>query len=425
MRHLASSSLTTRIRSLLNNPLYRNSIHLMANTVITSGLGFFFWLIVARFYTESEVGLGSALISAMSLLALLSRLGLDTTLVRFLPNARNPVALINSSFVLGSLAAVVATGIFFLGLNVWSPAFHFIRENSIFVAAFFVFTVLWTLSWLVDFVFVARRRADFVVFKNTIFALVKVPLPIVLVLYFHAFGIVASWGLAIGIALAIAIPFLIPRVQPGYRLSPRIDLSIVKTIWRYSTGNYFANLLGAAPGFILPIMIVNLLGAKQNAYFYVAWMIASLLFTIPTAVSQSLLAEGSHFEEQLRTNVKRSYRFVFLLLIPAIVVLLLIAKWLLLLFGVGYSENAATLLRLLVLSGVFVGVNSVYYSILRVERRIRELVALTAFTAISVLFGGYVLMPTTGIIGIGYVWLAVQAFVALYIIVSLTFTLRR
>jgi len=198
-----------------------------------------------------------------------------------------------------------------------------------------------------------------------------------------------------------------------------MDLGIIKDIRRYSAGNYFANLLGAAPALILPIMIVNLLGAEQNAYFYVALMVAGLLFAIPGAVSQSLFAEGSHFEAPLGVNVRRSFRFIFLLLIPAIIVLLLAGKWLLLAFGATYSANALMLLWILALSSLFIGVNNVYFTILRVRGRIRELVALCGFIAFAVLVGSYFITPATGIIGVGYVWIAAQGLVSIYAALSM------
>lgn len=211
----------------------------------------------------------------------------------------------------------------------------------------------------------------------------------------------------------------LPRVQNLYKPVPKLNLGIIRDIWRYSAGNYFAGLFGAASTFILPIMVVNILGAEQNAYFYVAWMIASLLFAIPMAVSQSLFAEGSHFEAPLGLNVRRSYRLIFLLLVPAVILFLLVGKWLLLLFGVSYSANALTLLWILALSAVFMGVNSVYYSILRVRGRIRELVAICGFITLAVLIGSYFITPTTGIIGVGYIWLGAQGIVSAYVLLAM------
>jgi len=163
-------------------------------------------------------------------------------------------------------------------------------------------------------------------------------------------------------------------------------------------------------------MVVNLLGAEQNAYFYIAWAIAGLLFAIPRAVSQSLFAEGSHFEDKLRESVIKSLKFTFLLLVPAVIVLILLGKWLLLLFGQSYSLNALKLLWILSLSSLPLAINHLYSSILRVKSRIKELMTIWGFMAISVLLASYLIMPATGIMGIGYAWLGAQTAVAIYVL---------
>jgi len=57
----------------LRTPLYTNAIILMANTVVASGLGFLFWMVVARFYTPYEVGLVTTMIPVVVFLGMLSR----------------------------------------------------------------------------------------------------------------------------------------------------------------------------------------------------------------------------------------------------------------------------------------------------------------------------------------------------------------
>jgi len=407
------------IKQQIRDPLYRNSLFLMANTAVMSGLGFFFWLVVARFYNETEVGFGAAIISAVTFIALFSRLGLDFTLIRFLPKAEKPVELINSCFTLSGIVALAVAGIFLAGLALWSPALGFITENAMFILVFVLFALGWTLSGMMDFVFIAGRRAEFALVKNAIFSLLKIPLPIIFVLFFRAFGIVSSWTIAVGIGLAISLFLFLPWVQNRYYPALRLNLGIIKDIGWYSAGNYFAALFTSAPTLVLPLMILNLLGAAENAYFYVAWMIASLLFAIPMGASQSLFAEGSHFEDELRVNVQRSVRFIFLLLIPAIIVVIVLGKWLLLLFGASYSQNALDLLWILALSGIPVGINRVYGAILRVRGRMRELVALCVFRAIVVLLGSYFIAPTTGLVGIGYVWIAAHGVVSVYVAFAL------
>lgn len=414
----AIDTITSRrkLKQVITTPLYSNAFYLMLNTAVMALCGFFFWMVVARFYTEAEVGFSSAIISAISLIAAISLVGLNISLIRFLPQADKPQELINSCYTLSGLVSLVVAGIFIAGLGFWSPALAFVRQNAIFTAAFIVFALLWTLSSLVDYTFIAKRRAGFVLSKNTIYSVLKIPLPILFVLFFRTFGIVASWGIAIAVALAISIFLFLPRVQKFYKPAPNLRLGLIKDMWRYSGGNYLTNLLASSPAFILPLMVVNLLGAEQNAYFYIAWAIASLVFAIPISVSRSLFAEGSHFEDKLRENVTKSLKFTFLLLVPAVTVLILVGRWLLLLFGQSYSLNALRLLWILSLSSLPLAINHLYTSILRVKSRLKELMAIWGFIALAVLLASYLIMPASGIMGIGYAWLGAQAAVAIYVL---------
>jgi O-antigen/teichoic acid export membrane protein len=397
---------------------------LIANTVFTTGLGFFFWMVVARFYTPYEVGVGSAIISAVYFLALLGTLGLDVAIIRFLPKDPKPIKLINASLTLTGIVALVIGGIFLAGLGLWSPKLIFVRERPVFALAFLAFTFGWTLSGVIGSVFIAKRRAEFNLAKNTIISLLKIPLPILLVLFFHAFGIVSSWGVATGIAVIVCLFLFLPRIQRSYKPVPDLDLNIVKKIWKYSVGNYFVSILAATPSFILPIMIVNILSGEQNAYFYVAWTIACIPFAIPGAASQSLFAEGSHFEDKLGINARRSLKFALVLLVPTIILLVVLGKWLLLAFGASYSSNALTLLWILGASSIFVGINSVYYSILLVRHRIRELLVLRGLITLVVLVASAFAMRAIGIVGIGYAWLGAQALVSVYVALTIRWRYR-
>ena len=215
------------------------------------------------------------------------------------------------------------------------------------------------------------------------------------------------------------LPIFLPRVQRLYRLTPRLKAGINSSIWQYSAGSYLTSIFQVAPTGVLPIMVVNLLGPERNAYFYIAWMIASLLFAIPVSVSRSLFAEDAHFEDELEANVRRSFRLTFLLLIPAIILLFLLGKWLLLLFGGSYAANSLLLLKILGLSSLLVGINMIYFSTLRIRDSVRELVIITGFIAIGTLVGSYFIILTTGIAGVGYVWLTAQGIISIYVLFTL------
>jgi O-antigen/teichoic acid export membrane protein len=147
-----------------------------------------------------------------------------------------------------------------------------------------------------------------------------------------------------------------------------------------------------------------------------AWMIANLLFAIPAAASTSLVVEGSRLENELKKKIGEALRFNFALMVPGIILIQLLAGFMLGLFGAGYSANGALLLRVLAFSGIFSCVNSVYGSILRLKNRIKEIEIIVIFKAIALVAGCYFILPVAGIIGIGYVWTAVQGLIAIYVL---------
>ena len=72
---------------LANDSLYRNSIFLMLSTGMMAVFGFFFWIINARLYSAEQVGIGTTLISIMTLISSFSLLGLGNSLIKYLPTS--------------------------------------------------------------------------------------------------------------------------------------------------------------------------------------------------------------------------------------------------------------------------------------------------------------------------------------------------
>jgi O-antigen/teichoic acid export membrane protein len=350
---------------------------------------------------------------------MLANFGLGHGLIRFLPHSgKNAGSLINSCFSLVSLTSLVLALIFLVGINLWSPALLFIKQNPIYLTAFLLFVLASTLLTLTGETFIAERRAGFVLAGGLIFNLLRLPLVILLAAFFHSFSIFASVGIALGVALLISIFFFLPRAQPGYRPFFAVNKKVVNEMLHFSFANYLAILFWTAPGLVLPIMVVNLLGAELNAYFYIAWAIGGLLSVIPGAASTSLFAEGSYEAERLGINIWRSLRMILLLLFPAVMLILAFADKLLLPFGTAYAENAAILVRILAVASLPLAINIVYLAIKRVEKKLKIIVSLTAFIAIATLGLTYLLLPHMGINGAGLAWLISQSVIALVIMAS-------
>jgi O-antigen/teichoic acid export membrane protein len=414
---VSTATSTERIKQLWGIPLYSNAFYLMVTGLLTSFLGFAFWIVVARFYSAADVGLASAAISAMGLVAAFAHLGLGIGLIRFLPHSGEKAnSLINTALTIGTLASILGVIIFIAGLGIWSPALLFIRQSPIYLAAFVIFTVVSVTLSLTGESFIGKRRAGFVVGQNLALSVLRLILPVILATFFHSFGIFASWGISLLVALLVSMFLFLPRAQSGYKPFFTINKKVVNEIMHFSFANYIGNLLWGLPATILPIMMLNLLGAEPTAYFYVAWAIANAFSLVSGASSLSLLAEGSYDEGRLASNTWRSLKVTFLILVPAVILLLVIADKLLLLFGSSYSENATTLLRILGVSILPCAVTNIFLSIKRVEKKLKAIVGLTAFVAIATLSLTYLLLPIMGTNGAGIAWLSAQGIIALTIV---------
>lgn len=417
------SRLALEIRKRWHDSLYRNSLYLMASSAITAVVGFVFWMLAARFYPAEDVGIASAVISAMSLITLLASLGLDYGIVRFLPSAGEDAnKMINTCLTLCGVAAIVIATGFVLGVEVWSPPLAFLRHNWVLFLAFVGFSGAGTVSLFQGRVFVAERRAGCTLLKSAVFNAARLALVTGLSVSFAAFGIYAPWGLAHALALAVALMVLMPLVRPGYRPWPRLQRAVIARITRFSFANYVTALLWMAPTFILPLMVVNRLGAEANAYFYIAWAIANVLFVVPIATAFTLLAEGAHDDARLAHDAKRTIALTLAVVVPLVLFASFAGDRVLRLFDPVYAENAFDLLRLLSISAVPLSVNFVYFGVLRVRMRMWPVVLLSGFIAFSTLVAGWFLLPGMDILGPGVAWFSSQGLVAVLVVL---WTLRR
>ena len=402
------SSPRQNLRQIHGVSFIRNAVYIMANTGITLILGFIFWIVVARFYTVSEVGYGSALISATAFLSFVGTLGFGYGIIRYLPSSDDRSRLLNSSFTLAGLASVVAALIFVGGLSLWSPELVFVRQNWIFFAAFVGFTAATTLNIVVSQAFIAFRRSGFALIQGIVAGGLRLALAVGLVYFFRVFGIFAAHGLAIAVSLGIGLLVFLPRILHRYRPIPSFHRLTSKKLATFSFANFFSEGLWSLPTWILPLLILNTRGAEDNAYFYMAWSVASLLMVIAASISFSLFAEGTYEVKNVSRNLISSLKLVVLLLIPAVVILALLGDKLLLIFGSEYSAEGARLLQILTLASLPASINLLYLGLARVEERLKSLILITGVIALGTLVLSYILLPHLGILGVGVSWLATQ-----------------
>ncbi len=277
--------------------LYKNSLFLMISSGVMSVLGFFFWIICARIYPSEQVGLATTMISVGSLIVSFSILGMNSGLIRYLPDSTNRDNKINTVLTLSIISTIIFSSIFLIGVNKFSPRLEFIKESIIMSFGFIGFMIVLAGNSVIESVFVALRNAKFVFVKSTIFGILKLGFPFLFV-GFGAYGIFGSYVFSLGIALLCVFFVLIFKFnyKPKFVFYDRV----IKKIGKYSFGNYIAGFLSGLSLLVLPLMVTNLINAKTTAYYFMSVQIATLLFVIPNATTSSLFAEGSNNEKKLK-----------------------------------------------------------------------------------------------------------------------------
>nr|WP_319372968.1 oligosaccharide flippase family protein [uncultured Methanobacterium sp.] len=395
----------------LNDSLLKESYYLFVSYVLVVASGFIFWLVGARYYSPEDLGVASAIVSIIGLISMLSFLGFDIALVKYIPEMKNKKELINSCLTVAVIFSAILTLIFIAGINLWSPSLVILRENSWLTLFFLIFIITSTLSTLQGFgVFPGFKKAEYSLIQN-----LTIPFRILFLLLlipFGVYGLFISYGLVYIFAFVVGM-FLTSKIF-DYGFSLTIKKGILSDIFNYSSGNYFARIFENLPTFLLPLLILNILGATQNAYFYIAWQISMLLLAIPYVMYIALLAESNSQIEDIKKNIRKALKLVFVAMVIAFMGILIFGKYLLSIFGDAYTLNSYNLLLLFALGNFLYFINTLYATVNRILKNTIRIIVVYASISSTTLLLSYFLMGRWGLMGVGYAWIISNAVVLLF-----------
>lgn len=391
----------TRWQTLRKSTLYMNAFFLMLSTFTLAASGLLFWLLVTQAYDAVAVGLATTLISTSGLLALLGLAGFDTTFVRFLPNAERKNDYINSGYIIVSSLSVVLAAVLGAVLPWLSPSFSILSNPWVYIC-FVLFTVATSLSLLTNAVFLAFKHARYIFIINAVFGALKVAL-VLLVAQGNAITIFAIVGGTQIIGLVLGIVWM-KRVH-NYRFAPRIHVDVVRAVRKFSFSVYASSILNLLPPTLLPLLIVYQVGLEDAAYYYMAFTIASVLYTIAYASMQSMFAEGSHDESAMHAHVKKAAKLIVVLLLPATILTLALSSFLLTIFGPGYAAKGTALLQLFAIGALPVAVYSAMGAIFKVTKNLAGVIGMNVTYAVVILGLSFWLVPVWGLVAVGWAWI--------------------
>ncbi|MEN3279120.1 MAG: hypothetical protein V7607_260 [Solirubrobacteraceae bacterium] len=419
-----------RIRGHAADPLFRSAYSLMVNAGVTAVLGIAFWVVAARLYEADEVGRDAALIAAMVELSTMCQLNLTNVLTRFLPSLeRGTARALAAAYAASGGAALLIGSAFVVVAPLVSEDLDFLRNDPRTAVLYVVAQVTWGWFVLQDAALTALRRAPWIPVENGVFGALKLAALPLAIAFGGSHGVFLSWVLpAVVLLLPVnlflfraAIPAHVSRYRPKGSSLQRLGR---RRLVRFMGQDWAATVLAQASTTALPLLVVAMLGAAANAYFYIPFTIIVTFNMLFHAASNSLVVEGAMAEDRIRVLATRLVRHLVLVLVAGTAVIVAAAPLIMLPFGEDYVRESTSVLRILACACVFRAASVLYIALARLDGRGLRILAVEAVQMSLLLAGAITLAHPLGLDGVALAWLCSAAVVALALLPSLVRLLR-
>ncbi|HLP82057.1 MAG TPA: hypothetical protein VK141_08765 [Nitrosomonas sp.] len=325
---------------------------LIISRASASALGFFYWVVAARYYPQESVGLATAAISSMLFLGEIGVFGLTSVLVGQLSRKNHkPSTLISTALIVTIVTAGIPALLFGLIAPKLSQDLGPISSSIQNLILYGIGVVATSASTILDFSTIGLERGELQLWRNISFAVVKLAVLVMAAAWLPSHKGMTIYGTwAAGSVFSMLI-LLVYSFSKGTRVSDLVpDFTLYKELRGLAVGHYALNLAANIPGMLLPILITILLSVSATASFYVAWMITSFFLFVPSSLAIALYAAAAKHPETGQSRMRFSILLSFAFGIVANIVVYFLAKPLLAIFGAIYVEQAETVLRILALA---------------------------------------------------------------------------
>jgi len=353
--------------------LLTNALSLASGTAITSVLGAVYWWVAARQASQETVGLASAAISTMTLVATLCSLGLATHLMGELPRAKHRArAMLDHALAATALLAAASGLLVAVVAAQASDELSLLARDVPSTSLFALGVVVTSVSFVLNGALVGLLRSGLQLANSVVFGVGKLLVLVGLAVAAGSIGAMALYGTWVAgglLALALVGP-LARRAAPRGGSRDGTWFSAVRGAFRGTRDHQILNLALRLPILLLPVIVVAGDSAESNARFYIAWLIVNFAYVLPGALATVLYAVTAADPAALADKLSLSLRIGAVVTVAAMAVMLVAAQPLLRVFGDDYAD-AAGVLQLLALSGLPVLVKNHFVNVRRAQDRVR------------------------------------------------------
>nr|WP_296069309.1 hypothetical protein [uncultured Actinoplanes sp.] len=343
---------------------------LFGSTAVTAVLGFAYWSLIARTAAPASVGPASTLISALTLLGTIGMFGIGTMLISELSQDPGKArTLLPASLAAAGLLSLVLAVLFAVVASWLSPTLRASLASPANLGLFIAGVTLSAVTLVFDQASLGLQIAPVQLWRNTLFAAVKITLiPMVILAGGSSWSITATWILGLVLSCTIVVRPL-RRLQILSAQLPR--LGALRGLGWATAHHNTLNLALSVPRMAIPVVVGLLEPGEPTAVFYAAWMIAGVLYAIPTHLATTLFAIAAGDLDALRSKTRLTVTASLAIGAIAIPPVALLAEPVMLVFGPAYAAGAGCLIVLVLLYPTQV-VKQHYAAILRARGQVRR-----------------------------------------------------
>lgn len=382
-------------------------VGLTSSHLVRTVAGFVFWVLVARLAPTPAVGVAGAVIAAVGLLSRFTSLGLGTFLMAELPRladdgARELFRLATAVLVVATVPVALAyTLVVQLVVDAESSA-HAAADSLALAGLFLATMVLTAVTSVWDYGALGLGHSSAQVVRNLVASLGRFPILLAwpLVGEVGAEAIMVAWVAPIAVS---ALVFMVQvRLGEGRGARPRRSRELLGRHWRTSLGHYFLDVALSLGPLLVPVVAAAVLVPRENGFFTVAWMAATVVFVAPYALATSLFASSAaDGSEAYLRRCRRILPTGLALVTGGVLGTWLAGPTVFRVFGEEYVDAALPLMTILVLGGYWMVVKDLLLDQMRLDRRFPTATAVaataTALDVAGALVGGLVTDDGTGV----------------------------
>ena len=414
-----------RVLDALRDPHYRTGYALVANTIGTTVVGFFYWVVAAHLYDRQALGRCSALVSALIVVSALAQLDLPTILPRFLPQAgRSAGRFIAYGYGASSVAALVAGVGFVTILPRLSSQWQFLRASPPLEAIFIAALLVWGIFALEDAALTGLHRAVVVPVENSAYGVIKLVLLVAVASVLPSFGVFVAWLIPL-LAIVPVVNWLIFGRYAKARDTAAAATLHAREVIRFALIDYAGALFAQGYGYVLPLLVLSVLGATANGTFFVAYTIATALMLTAFNFGTSLLVEGLRAPDRLPQLTRGVLLRCVVITTSGAVVLGVGGRFILRIYGAAYAANASVVLAVLGVATIPYSIVIITFALDRIAGRVGRVAITQLSLAVLVLGLSVPLMKKFGIDGVGFALLSADFMVAVARFPTIAHALRQ